>query len=74
VTERQCLIAQVTRGIGAIPLTMSGFETMKSGSFEDGITNFAQEQLGEILYIELPKVGTHSPRTPADSSHYSPSD
>ena len=24
-----------------------------------GITNFAQEQLGDIVYVELPKVGDH---------------
>ena len=30
----------------------------KDGSAEIGITDFAQGELGDIVYIELPKVGT----------------
>jgi glycine cleavage system H protein len=30
----------------------------KDGSVEIGITDFAQGELGDIVYIELPKVGT----------------
>lgn len=29
------------------------------GIFSIGITDFAQDQLGEVIYIELPKVGDH---------------
>jgi len=29
------------------------------GTLRAGITNFAQEQLGDIVYLELPKTGQH---------------
>lgn len=29
------------------------------GSFVIGITDFAQEQLGEVIFIDLPEVGSH---------------
>ena len=29
------------------------------GSFVIGITDFAQEQLGEVIFIDLPEVGAH---------------
>jgi glycine cleavage system H protein len=32
--------------------------TAKDGSGEIGITDYAQGELGDIVYIELPKVGT----------------
>jgi glycine cleavage system H protein len=30
----------------------------KDGSVEIGITDFAQGELGDVVYVELPKVGT----------------
>ena len=32
-------------------------EVQSDGSMRVGITDFAQEQLGEIVYIELPEIG-----------------
>ncbi len=32
-------------------------ETQSDGSMRVGITDFAQEQLGDIVYVELPEVG-----------------
>jgi glycine cleavage system H protein len=29
------------------------------GSFVIGITDFAQDQLGEVIFIDLPEVGSH---------------
>lgn len=29
----------------------------ESGSFRVGITDFAQDQLGDVVYVELPRVG-----------------
>ena len=29
------------------------------GSVSIGITEYAQQQLGDIVYVELPEVGTH---------------
>jgi glycine cleavage system H protein len=29
------------------------------GTFVVGITDFAQEQLGEVIFIDLPEVGSH---------------
>ena len=34
-------------------------KNLGDGIFLIGITDFAQDQLGEVIYIELPKVGAH---------------
>ena len=34
-----------------------------------GITAFAQEQLGDVVFVELPKVGARVVKTPFHPSH-----
>lgn len=38
-------------------------ETDEESVFVVGITDYAQGELGDIVYVELPRVGTHFDRT-----------
>ena len=38
---------------------LSKLDDAASGRATVGITDFAQDQLGDIVFVELPKLGTH---------------
>ena len=50
------------KDLKATPWSMSGYASSNGSKGVVGITQFAQEQLGDVVFVELPELGHSAQR------------